>query len=480
MKGQEFGEKCGVFAVIGHNHAAELCHYGLYALQHRGQESSGIAVVRGNRIQTYKGMGLVAEVFSPEKIHELKGEIALGHVRYSTAGESSIENAQPLTVKTRHGFLSVAHNGNLTNARELRARLEERGSIFQTTLDTEVIPHLLAGSSADSVDQAFVETLDQVQGAYSLAVMTPGGVLAAKDPYGFRPLCLGKMEGAWIVSSETCGLDSIGATFVRELDPGEIIWIPWPGAEGSVTGNDVYAAARAGSALRVVRKGSYDRQALCVFEFIYFARPDSDIYGLNVHAVRKALGRKLARKAPCDADLVTGVPDSSLSAASGFAEESGIPYEMGLVKNRYIGRTFISPDQSTREFGVKVKLNPLRSLVEGKRVVLVDDSIVRGTTSRYMVGLMRSAGAREVHVRISSPPYRFPCYYGIDASKGRELAASAMSTEEIRRAIDADSLVYLDIQDVKDVLGTKVSGLCFSCFSGTYPVDAGSCGIPEE
>ncbi len=450
-----FGEKCGVFAAVGQSSAVSLCHFGLYALQHRGQESAGLAVVQGDSIKTHKVTGLVSELFSHDRVRKLRGEIALGHVRHASRGDDALENAQPLTVKTRFGFISVAHNGNLTNAGVLRRGLEAQGSIFQTTLDTEVIPHLVAASSEKDVHGAFLDALGQVQGAYSLAAVTPQGCWAARDPHGFRPLCLGKTEDGWIVSSETCGLDSVGASFVREILPNEVVWIP---KEGDV---------------RTIREGGTEKEAFCVFEFVYFARPDTDIRGLNVHSVRKALGKKLARKAPCVADLVTGVPDSSLSAASGFAEESGIPYEMGLVKNRYIGRTFILPDDESRRFGVKVKLNPLRSLIEGKRVVLVDDSIVRGTTSRYMVGLMRSAGAREVHVRISSPPYRFPCYYGIDATRGKELVASTMNTQEIREIIGADSLSFLDIEDVKQVLGS-FPGLCFSCFDGKYPVG------PEE
>lgn len=460
----EICEECGIFAVAGHPKAAELCYYGLYALQHRGQESAGIAVYRKSGIYTRKGMGLVSDVFSKESIGDLGGEMAIGHVRYSTTGESRLENAQPITVKMWRGEMSLAHNGNLVNARRLRKTLESQGSIFQTTSDTEVIPHLVAKSLAGDTLDALRFALSQVKGAYALVVLTPEGIFGVKDPNGFRPLCLGEVEGAYILSSESCAIDAVGGRFVRELEPGEIVKIGYLPAS-----------------LESVRAFPPGRASLCVFEFIYFARPDSDIYGLNVHAARKALGRRLAIKAPCDADLVTGVPDSSLSAASGYAEEAGMPYEMGLVKNRYIGRTFIAPEQSMREAGVRIKLNPLRRLVDGKRVVLVDDSIVRGTTSRHIIGLLRAAGAREVHVRISSPPYRYPCYYGIDTSSRGELIASAMDVDEIRKTIGADSLAFLEVADLEEVLGKRVGSLCYACFTGDYPVPPardfdGDCG----
>jgi len=447
----EIHEECGIFGVAGHPKAVELCYYGLYALQHRGQESAGIAVLtaRGD-IHGKRGMGLVSEVFSKDDVKGVPGNYAIGHVRYSTTGESHIENAQPITVRMWRGPVSLAHNGNLVNAGELRRYLEGLGSIFQTTSDSEVIPHLLARESSEDSLTALKSVLTQVKGAYALVTLSRQGLIAAKDPNGFRPLCLGQLDGAYLVTSETCALDAVGARFLRELLPGEIVGI-------------------FDNKLKQERLEPSAKPSLCVFEFIYFARPDSDIYGLNVHTARKALGKRLAQKAPCDADLVTGVPDSSLSAATGYAEEAGIPYEMGLVKNRYVGRTFIAPEQSMREFGVKVKLNPLRSLVDGKRVVLVDDSIVRGTTSRYIVGLLRSAGAKEVHVRISSPPYRFPCYYGIDTSSKGELIASGLRAEEIRKAIDADSLAYLDVEDLSDVLGKEIMNFCYACFTGDYP-----------
>ena len=462
----EIREECGVFAVVGHPRAVELCYYGLYALQHRGQESAGIAWRQGVRLRVHKGMGLVSDVFPPEAIASMSGDMALGHVRYSTTGESRIENAQPLLVKMYRGQFALAHNGNLTNAARLRRELEREGSIFQTTSDSEVIPHLVAKSGQEDMLGALGSALEKVQGAYSLVALTPHGLIAAKDPFGFRPLCLGRLDGAYVISSETCGLDSVGAEFLREIEPGEMVEILLP-AEGG-----------AEPSIRTVSRAESARHALCVFEFIYFARPDSDIYGLNVHKARKQLGRVLAKKGPVEADLVTGVPDSSLSAASGFAEEAGIPFETGLVKNRYIGRTFISPEQSLRELAVRIKLNPLRTLLKGKRVVLVDDSIVRGTTSRHIVGLLRSAGAKEVHVRISSPPYKYPCYYGIDTSSRGELAAASMSVEEIRQAIGADSLVFLDLEDLQEVLGTAIDGFCYSCFTGDYPVPVP--GIQKE
>lgn len=462
----ELHEECGVFAVFGHPKAAELCYYGLFALQHRGQESAGIAYRQGDRIRSYKGMGLVSEVFTADRLRSMSGDAALGHVRYSPAGESRVENAQPIAVTMWRGQFALAHNGNLVNAHELRANLEHQGSIFQTTSDSELILHLLSRSPSQVVLDAFSAALSQIKGAYALAALTPDGILAAKDPHGFRPLCLGTLDGAYVVSSETCGLDAVGAEFMRELEPAEILQI-----RKNASGETV---------LRSIQGPKADVLSLCAFEFIYFARPDSDINGLNVHSARKALGRRLARKSPVEADLVTGVPDSSLSAATGFAEEAEIPYEMGLVKNRYIGRTFISPEQSLREFSVKIKLNPLKSLIDGKRVVLVDDSIVRGTTSRYIVGLLRSAGAKEVHVRISSPPYRYPCYYGIDTSAKGQLAASCMDVDGVRKAIGADSLAYLDLDDLREVLGQRVAGFCYSCFSGKYPIDiAGYCAKEE-
>ncbi len=464
-------EHCGVFAVVGHPDAARLCYYGLYALQHRGQESAGMAVRKEARIQTKKGMGLVSHVFGNGDIMNMGGSSALAHVRYSNCGdEGGVEDAQPITVKMWQGQMSFAHNGNLVNAGRLRRNLEEEGSIFQTTSDCEVLPHLMAKSNSYDPVEAFIKILPALEGAYSLCILTPKGVIASKDPRGFRPLCLGRLDDAYIVCSETCALDAVGAQFIKELEPGETIFI-----------EEVVNAGAAKPAtlppLSYFPKGTSSAQAskepssnFCVFEFIYFARPDSNLHGLNVHAARKALGRRLAQKDYLRADLVTGIPDSSLSAAAGYAEEARIPYEMGIVKNRYIGRTFISPKQSMRELGVKIKINPLQRVVSGKRVVMVDDSMVRGTTSKYIVSLLKAAGAKEVHVRISSPPYRFPCYYGIDTSSKGELIAVGRSEEEIRQAIGADSIAFLDLKDLDEVLGHGAGGLCAACFTGNYPV----------
>ncbi len=454
-------DQCGVFGVAGHPKAVEMCHFGLYALQHRGQEAAGIAFGQGLKIRTSKGLGLVSDVFQTLGIQETPAERALGHVRHATHEESTLENAQPITVKMWQGWVSLALNGGLLNAPKLRESLEQEGSIFQTTSDTEVVAHLMARSKANDIETALEEAIKQLKGAYSLAVLTPDGIIAARDPFGFRPLCIGEIEGAYVVSSETCGLDAVGAAFLSEVKPGEVVSIR--------INKDSAGDGRCDLKRKQVSKP--DRQSLCVFEYIYFARPDSQISGLNVHAVRKALGRQLAKKGPVEADFVTGVPDSSLSAAAGFAEEAGLPYEMGLIKNRYIGRTFIAPDKVLREFALRVKLNPLKRLIDGHRVVLVDDSIVRGTTSKYIVGLLKAAGAKEVHVRISSPPYKFPCFYGIDTPIAKELPASTLDVDAIRRSIGADSLAYLDLHDLKQVLGENVPEFCCSCFTGDYPVD---------
>ncbi len=460
LSGDAPREACGVFGVWGHPDAARLTYYGLYALQHRGQESAGIVASDGERVSFHRGMGLVSEVFDDERIAALPGSIAIGHVRYSTTGASRLVNAQPIVVRYRGGTLALVHNGNLVNAAALRSALEDEGSIFQTTVDSEVIAHIVARSRHDRLEEALPEALRQIRGGYALVVMNKDTLLAARDPNGFRPLSLGLYpDGAWVVASETCAFDSTGAEFVREVQPGEMVVVDAAGLRST----------------QAVRPG---KPALCVFEYIYFARPDSNLEGRNVHAVRKALGARLARDFPVEADIVTGVPDSSVSAASGYAEAAGIPLEMGLVKNRYIGRTFIQPSASARDFGVRLKLNALRKVIEGKRVVLVDDSIVRGTTSKRIVNLLREAGSAEVHMRISSPPYRHPCYYGIDTSAEGELIAARMSVEEIREAVGADSLAYLSTR----ALHETVTGLpdwpvaercCMACFTGHYyvPVD---------
>lgn len=447
-------EECGVSGIWGHPHAGLLTYYALYALQHRGQESAGIAVRSPDRgrLQLHKGMGLVAEVFDNEEVETLQGDAAVGHVRYSTTGQTSIRNAQPLMVRLKRTSLALVHNGNLVNAGSVRRDLEERGSIFQTTSDTEVIAHLAARDRETDVGNSLLSALRQVRGAYALVALSPRGMYAARDPMGIRPLCLGRLEDGWMVASETCALDSAGAAFVRDIAPGEFLRID----EDGIT-SDTIAAADC-------------KPALCVFEYIYFARPDSNLAGLNVHQVRKDLGRYLAMDHAVDADVVSGVPDSSISAATGYAEEAGIPYEMGLVRNRYVGRTFIQPEDEMRQVGVKLKLNPLRKVLEGQRVVLVDDSIVRGTTSATLVRLLREVGAREIHLRISSPPYRFPCFYGIDTSSPDELIAAGRSVDEIRDMVGADSLKYLSEERVAEACGGALDHFCRACFCGSYPM----------
>lgn len=446
----EVREECGVFGVLGHADAARMAYYGLYALQHRGQESAGIVTSHDGRLHLRKGMGLVSEVWNGGP-PDLPGDMALAHVRYSTTGSVSLANAQPLLVSFRQGEVALAHNGNLINAIKLRERFEENGSIFQTTSDTEVIAHLMARSGCHALEDSLVYALQEVKGAFALGLLTPNSLVAARDPLGIRPLCLGRLGDAYVVSSETCGLDAVGATFWRDLEPGEIVIIDRDEP-------------------RSIRFAERGRHALCVFEFIYLARPDSNLIGANVHLVRKELGRLLARDHPAPGDVVIGVPDSSISAASGFAEESGIPYEIGLIKNRYVGRTFIQPTKQSRADGVRIKFNPVREVLKGKRVVLVDDSIVRGTTLRRLVALVRSTGAEEVHVRISSPPYRHPCYYGIDTATKKDLVGADRDVEGIREQIGADSLAYLRIERLAEAIGCRVDELCAACFTGDYPV----------
>lgn len=449
--GPEAREACGVFGVFGHPDAARLTYYGLYALQHRGQESAGIATSDGARLHLKKGMGLVSEVFNGFRLEGLPGDRALGHVRYSTTGSSSLTNAQPLLVSFRHGEMALAHNGNLVNAPSLRERFEAEGSIFQTTSDTEVIAHLMARSGCASLEDSLCQALGEVRGAYALGVLTPHALLAARDPLGIRPLSLGRIGAAVVVASETCALDAVGAGYWRDVEPGEVVIAT---AEG----------------MRSLRFAPAGRRALCIFEFVYLARPDSELLGSNVHLVRKELGRLLARDHPAPGDVVIGVPDSSISAASGFAEEAGIPYEIGLIKNRYVGRTFIQPTPQSRAAGVSSKFNPVREVVRGKRAVLVDDSIVRGTTLRYLVRLLRAAGAREVHVRISSPPYVNPCFYGIDTASKGELVGAGRTVEEIRAAIGADSLAYLSLERLAEATGRPMGDFCTACFTGEYLV----------
>jgi amidophosphoribosyltransferase len=447
----KFKDECGVFGICGHPEAANLTYLGLYALQHRGQESAGIVTSDGERMRVSRAMGHVAEAFDEAALEGLPGHLAIGHTRYSTAGESRLQNAQPFLIDCAHGQIAVAHNGNLVNARELREELVRDGSIFQTGSDTEVILHLYARSKASSVEQALVESIAQIRGAYSLVLLTRDRLIAARDPSGFRPLALGQLGDAWIVCSETCALDLIGASYVRDVEPGEVLVI----SDGR---------------LRSVKPFPPSPLSQCVFEHVYFARPDSYVFGRSVNDVRTELGRVLAREAPADADVVVPIPDSGVCAAIGFAEQSRLPLQMGLIRNHYVGRTFIQPQQSIRHFGVKVKLNPVRSILEGKRVVLLDDSLVRGTTSRKIVTMVKAAGAREVHLRISCPPTISPCYYGVDTPSRDELIAATHPIEEIRRFVEADTLAYLSLDGLRAAVGTDQSSYCTSCYTGVYPV----------
>lgn len=452
----KFHEECAVMGVYGHPEAANLVYLGLYALQHRGQESSGIVSSDGKILISHRQMGLVADIFKEEVIKRLEGSSAIGHNRYSTSGQSHLKNAQPFVVEYALGPIAVSHNGNLVNAGVLREELEASGSIFQSTSDTEVIVHLIALSKERTLMGRIVEALSRVRGAYSLLFLTLDRVVAVRDPMGFRPLVLGRLKrgknrGAYVVSSETCALDLIEADYLREVEPGEIVTF---GPDG----------------MQSLKPFPPAPQAKCIFEYIYFSRPDSTLYGRGVYRVRKELGRQLARESGVAADLVTPVPDSGVPAAIGYAEESGIPLEFGLIRNHYVGRTFIEPQQSIRHFGVKIKLNAQREVLSGKRVVVVDDSIVRGTTSRKIIRMLRDAGAKEVHMRISSPPTIGPCYYGIDTPTRSELIASSNSVEEIRKFIEADSLAYLSREGMYVFLDGKTQGFCDACFSGAYPV----------
>ncbi|RUS46547.1 amidophosphoribosyltransferase [Cohnella sp. AR92] len=446
-------EECGVFGVFGHSDAAGLSYYGLHALQHRGEESCGICTSENGEFHFHRGMGLVKEVFDRERLGALTGDRAIGHVRYSTSGSSLLANAQPLVFKYRDGDLAVCTNGNIVNEPVIRRELEEQGSIFQTSSDTEVIAHLIARSPKDLVE-AVKDAFSRLIGGYAFLIMTKDRLIAACDPNGFRPLVLGRLGDAYIFASETCAFETIGAEYVRDVEPGEILVLDKDG-------------------LREERFAPMERRAVCAMEYIYFARPDSDIYQVNLHSARKRMGQQLALEAFVDADIVTGVPDSSISAAIGYAEQTGIPYELGLIKNKYTGRTFIQPSQELREKGVKMKLSAVRKVVEGKRVVMIDDSIVRGTTSLRIVNMLREAGATEVHVRISSPPFMNPCYYGIDTPNPNDLIANTKSVEEIRKAINADSLYFLSKNGLMEAVGghegEKNRGLCLSCFDHDYP-----------
>lgn len=449
-------EECGVFGIWGDPNAAQITYYGLHALQHRGQEGAGIIVTDGETLQAVKGEGLVSEVFGGGKLDHLKGSGAIGHVRYATAGGGGIENVQPLLFRSTTGSLAIAHNGNLVNANHLKQHLERQGSIFQTSSDTEVLAHLIKKSGYSTFEKRAKNALSLLKGAYAFIMMTEDEMTVALDPNGLRPLSLGKLGDAWVVASETCAFDIIGAEVVRSVEPGEFLVI-----------ND--------EGMRVERFAFPAKRAICTMEYVYFSRPDSDIDGINIHTARKRLGKELAKEVFLEADVVTGVPDSSISAAIGFSESTGIPYELGLIKNRYVGRTFIQPSQDLRERGVKMKLSPVRQVVNGKRVVMVDDSIVRGTTSRRIVTMLKEAGATEVHVVISSPPIKNPCFYGIDTSSSEELIASNNSIEEIRELIGADSLSFLSVEGMVRAIGRTdegpEAGHCLACFTGDYPTE---------
>ncbi|HEY7442856.1 MAG TPA: amidophosphoribosyltransferase [Vicinamibacterales bacterium] len=447
----ELKEECGVFGIYGHFEASNMTYLGLYALQHRGQESAGIASSDGERLHVSRAMAYVNEAFNETVLRSLPGRLAVGHVRYSTAGESRPANAGPLHIDCAHGEIAICHNGNLVNASELKDEMVRDGAIFQTTTDTEVILHLYARSKAPTVEEAIVEALTQVRGAFSLALLTKDKLIAVRDPHGFRPLVLGRLGDAFVVCSETCALDLIGAAYVRDIEPGEVFIV-------SANGQ------------RSIKPFAPARLAHCVFEHVYFARPDSYVFGQSVNEARTALGRQLAREQPADADVIVPIPDSGVCAAVGFAEASGIPLRMGLIRNHYVGRTFIEPRQSIRHFGVRVKLNPVRSILEGQRVVLVDDSIVRGTTSRKIVKMVRAAGAREVHMRISCPPTISPCFYGVDTPRRSELIAATHTLREIQKYIEADSLGYLSLEGLLGAVGPNRGNYCTSCYTGQYPV----------
>ena len=443
---------CGVFGVYGHPNAAELTYYGLYALQHRGQESAGIVSSDGKQFRIHKGMGLVSQIFHGDVLHNLVGSMALGHTRYSTTGSSHIRNAQPLTVDCAKGQIAIAHNGNLTNAAQLREELENRGSIFQTTVDSEIILHLMAQPALNGPGSNLIDSVRRIEGAFSLAIMTENELIGVRDPHGFRPLCLGKVGDGWVLSSETCALDLIHAKFVRDIEPGEIVIINEDGVKS------------------IQAFPEHKRRAFCIFEYVYFARPDSTIAERNVYEVRKEMGRQLAREHPVPADIVVPVPDSGVYAALGYSEEAGIPYEMAFIRNHYVGRSFLQPSQLIRDFNVRVKLNLIPELVKDKRVVIVDDSIVRGTTCKARVNTLKEAGAKEVHVRVSCPPHMNPCVYGIDFPDRNKLMAANYSVDEIRKYLNADSLAYLSQPGMVKATGLGKESFCMACYDGDYPV----------
>ncbi|MGB8992947.1 MAG: amidophosphoribosyltransferase [Desulfobaccales bacterium] len=444
-------EHCGVFGIYGHPEAARLTYFGLYALQHRGQESCGIVTGDGKRVRMHRGLGLVPEVFHPDVLDQLPGHLAIGHVRYSTTGSTMLINAQPFVVQHGGQMIAIGHNGTLTNAREVRCRLEEAGSIFQSTMDTEIIVHLMARHHSHDLVECLTAALAQVQGSYSLVLATADKVIAARDPYGFRPLCLGQLNGSWVVASETCALDLVQADYWREVEPGEIVVM-------DANGLHSYKPFPAGP------------HRHCIFEYVYFARPDSLVFGQSVYLVRKRLGAALAREHPLTADLVMPFPDSGTYAALGFAAATGIPFEMGVIRNHYVGRTFIQPSQTMRDFSVRIKLNPVRDILKGQRVVVIEDSIIRGTTTRSRVKSLREAGAKEISMLVSCPPHRFPCFYGIDFSSKGELIASQQEVDQIRDFLGLDYLGYLSLDGMVGATLMDHSNFCLSCFSGDYPV----------
>jgi len=441
---------CGIFGVIGHKDAARLTYLGLYALQHRGEESTGIVVCNGRKISFHKGMGLVGDVFDEKIIKSLRGDLACGHVRYSTTGASITKNIQPFLANLQRGHIAIAHNGNLTNTLKLRETLEGEGSIFQTTMDSEIITHLFVKSKKKEAQSSVIEALSQLEGAYSLVLILNDFLIGVRDPYGFRPLCLGKLDGAYVLASETCALDLIQAEYIREIEPGEVVFI-------------------SKDKLESIKPFPKTRHALCIFEYIYFARPDSNIFGKNVYLTRKRLGCQLVRECPIDCDFVMSIPDSGNYAAVGFAQSSKIPYEVGMIRNHYVGRTFIQPSQFIRDFRVKVKLNPIKDALRNKRIAVIEDSIVRGTTSRIRVKTLRDAGAKELHMRISCPPLKFPCFYGIDFPTKKELIASKHTIEGIKDFMGLDSLKYLSLEGMLKSMLLPKEEFCTACFTGEYP-----------
>jgi amidophosphoribosyltransferase len=458
MTPDKFHDECGVVAIYSHPEAETLAYLGLHALQHRGQESAGIVTSNGLQLRAHKAMGLVADIFTPDVLAPMRGTLAIGHTRYSTAGDSALLNAQPIMVQSNKGVTALAHNGNLVNATEIRGKLEAQGSIFQTNSDTEVIVHLIALSKEHTLPEAIADALRRVEGAFSLVMMSADRIFAVRDPRGFRPLAMGRIpaqpgqkQDTIVFASETCAFDLVGATYEREVKPGELVIV---GPEG--VSSRFYATAQS--------------QSSCIFEHVYFSRPDSRVFGRSVQESREELGRQLALEAPVDADLVVPVPDSGVTAALGYSNQTGIPFRFALIRNHYVGRTFIEPSQSVRDFGVKLKLNPVRSLLEGKRVVLIDDSIVRGTTSQKIVRMIRGAGAKEVHMRISCPPTISPCFYGVDTPSKKQLIAANKTVEEIREYIGADSLSYLSVEGLKKACGEGVkTSYCTACYTGKYP-----------